>query len=236
MTPHPTPETDEVTDELPGGELPKAWMGIRTQVVTEEVARALGFPELRGFRISQVYPWTEASRAGLEVGDVIVGLAGQALRAARLQESEDLRRAIEERSIGEEIELQVIRGGGERSLRVRLERRPEETEEVRRARQEELEFGVREVTFLDRIRNRWSREQAGVVVTEVTPGGWAQMAGLRIEDLLLAVQERPVESIERFEEVMRRLLAERPRVVKVFLRRGARTHFVFLEPEWKELE
>jgi hypothetical protein len=35
---------------------------------------------------------------------------------------------------------------------------------------------------------------------------------------------------------MRELLERRPPVVQLFVRRGPRTHFVFLEPEWSELD
>ena len=40
----------------------KAWLGVATQVVTPDVATALGAKDLRGFRITQVYPGTEASK------------------------------------------------------------------------------------------------------------------------------------------------------------------------------
>ena len=61
-----------------GAELPKAWLGVATQVVTPDVATALGAKDLKGFRVTQVYPGTEASKAGLKVGDRIrrIGIEG----------------------------------------------------------------------------------------------------------------------------------------------------------------
>jgi serine protease Do len=209
---------------------------VRTQVVTPELGRLLGTPELRGFRITEVYPWTGAAGAGLEIGDVIVALDGEPVEGVRVQDAENLARAIESRAIGDEVEIGLLRGGVERRIRLRLEARPDSAEEARSARQQELEFAVRELTFEDRIERHLDREQAGVVVTEVTSGGWAQMAGLAPADLILELGGRPVADVADFERRMAVLLAQQPPVIPVFVRRGWRTHFVFLEPEWSELE
>lgn len=219
-----------------GGELPKAWLGAQTQVLTPELARALGREGMRGFRVTEVYPWTEAEKSGLAVGDLIVGLDGERFEASRVQDTDDLRRAVEEREIGARAELVVLRDGAERRLPVVLEARPVDSAETRRYRQEEFEFTVREVTFLDRVEQRWPRDAAGALVFEVTSGGWAHMAGLRLGDLIVSIDGQEVADVAAFEKRLRAIVAVKPSVVKVFVRRGATTHFVFLEPEWTERE
>lgn len=218
-----------------GGELPKAWLGVRTQVLTPELAGAVAAAGTPGFRVTEVFAWTEAARAGLEVGDLLLGLDGEPFDATRPQDGEDLRRAVEERAIGETVRLAVRRGGRDLEIAVPLEARPLGAEEARRSRQEEFEFSVREVTFLDRIEQHWEREQSGVVVTDVTSGGWAHMAGLKTGDLVVRVGGTPVADVGAFEAAMRQVVAARPAVVALYLRRGPRTHFVFLEPDWKDV-
>lgn len=215
-----------------GGELPKAWLGVETQVVTAELARAMGQPELRGFRVTEVYPWTRAAESGLQVGDVIVALAGEPIEAGRAQDVENLRVAVEARSIGERVPIDVVRGATTESIEVELQARPTSAVEARTARQAELEFTVRDLTFLDRIERHLDREQGGVIVTEVTPGGWAQMGGLETGDLVLAVGGSALADVAAFDATMKRLIRERPAAVPVFVRRGWRTTYVFLEPEW----
>ncbi|HVS02104.1 MAG TPA: PDZ domain-containing protein [Thermoanaerobaculia bacterium] len=218
-----------------GGELPRPWVGIRTQVLLPELSRELGWAEGRGFRVTQVYPWTAASEAGLEVGDVVTALDGEALEPARVQDADDLRRRIEELYVGDTVQLTVRRDGRQRTVALPLEPRPPDAEEVPRAVQPELEFAVREATFYDRARRQWPPGVAGVVVTEALRGGWAQMAGLRLDDLILEVDGRPVPDVGAFENVLGEVLAARSRVVRIFLRRGARTHFVLIEPDWEEV-
>jgi len=215
-----------------GGELPKAWLGVETQVVTPPIAAALGRPELRGFRVTQVLPWSDAETAGLRVGDVIRRIGGQPLIGEREQDVENLRRAVEEREIGERVALSVDREGREIEVPVVLEPRPKTAGEMRVARQEELGFTVRDLTQFDRIGFHWGREQRGVYVTDIVPGSWAQVGGLEPSDLVLSVGDVEVPDVAAFVRRMAEVVRERPPVVRLFLRRGARTHFVFIEPSW----
>src|SRR5205085_4289137 len=88
-------DTSKKPPESLGAELPKAWLGVATQVVTPDVATAIGQKDLKGFRVTQVYPGTEAAKAGLKVGDVLSALNGKALNASRIQDAEVLKRLIE---------------------------------------------------------------------------------------------------------------------------------------------
>jgi serine protease Do len=216
-----------------GGELPKAWLGVRTQVLTPELAASLGSASLRGFRVTQVVPGTAAALSGLLAGDVLTAVDEEALEPSRPQDEEDLRRIVEELTVGGTARLAVWRAGRQLVLPIVLEARPPQADEVARAEQETLEFAVREVTLEDRARKRWGAELRGVLVSDAARGGWAQMAGLRLEDLLMSVNDEPVPTVADFQRVMREVAAGRPPVVRLFVRRGARTHFVIVEPDWQ---
>jgi serine protease Do len=218
-----------------GGELPKAWVGLKTQVLNEELSTHLDLDGTTGFRVTQVLPWTEAEKADFRVGDVIIGVDGEPLNPTRSQESEDLRRLIEERYIDDTAVFSILRDGQERTLSVRLEPRPRDADEASSATQEELDFKVRDVTFADRIRQEWDRSQQGVIVTEAMLGGWAQMAGLRLQDLILSINGESIADVAGFERSIDALVKTRPELIEIFLERGYRTHFVFIEPDWEEL-
>jgi len=218
-----------------GKELPKAWLGVKTQVVTPDVAKALGAKDLKGFRITEVFPWTEASNAGLVAGDVIVAIGTTKITASRPQDAEDLRRTVEEQAIAEKAEFTVMRGGTEVKLAVLMQESPASSLDAKSSVQKELEFTIRETTFLDRIEFKWDKDQKGVLVVEATMGGWANMAGLRGRDLIETIQGQPVTDITTFEKVMAEVLKLRPKSVEVFVRRRYKTHFVFLAPDWSKL-
>ena len=215
-----------------GGELPKAWIGLKTQVLTPEVAKALGLGQTRGFRITQVFPQTEAEKAGLAVGDIITGLNGEPLRAYRVQDAEMMKRRIEDLAIDETAALTVLRDGGEKKIDVVLQETPQTSTEAKTAEDETLEYKVRALTFSDKVSRRWPMDQAGVLVTEVTMGGWAFLAGLKGNDLILTIDGEKVESIKQFKKVAKRIAKEKPERVSIFVRRGYRTAFVFPEPDY----
>ncbi len=226
-------DTSDKPKPTPGGELPKAWLGLRTQVLTTEVAKALGLGTTKGFRVTQVFPGTEAEKAGLAVGDILTALNGEALKAYRAQDAEMLRRRVETLVIGEKARLTVLRDGGEKEIEVVLEETPGTAAEVKTGADEFLEYKVRGITFGDRVENRWPLDQKGVIVTEVTMGGWAFLAGLQTGDLIQRIDGKDVADVDAFAAEAKRIAEQKPRLTTLFVVRGYRTAFVFVQPDPK---
>lgn len=216
-------------------ELPRPWLGVKTQVLTAEVARALRLPKPGGLRVTQVFEGSQAARAGLQPGDIVASIDGQTLRASRSQDAEELTRAIEARSVGEEVKLGLLRAGKPASVTVTLEATPKAASKARTAKQTELEFAVREITPMDRMESRRFRDLKGVLVSDVTQGGWAAIAGLSVDDAVLSVGGTATPDTDAFEAAMASVLKERPKTITVFVQRGVRTHFLFIEPDWAKL-
>jgi serine protease Do len=213
-------------------ELPKAWLGIRTQVLTPELAQALHLGGMHGLRISEVLPYTRAQSAGLRVGDVLTAINDQHLTSSRPQDARDLRRILDDLPVNQEMTVTLARDGHELQLRVLAEPEPKGAELAARATQADLEFSVREIVATDRMEDDPVPAGQGVMVSEVVQGGLASLAGLEIDDVVLSIDDQPIAGVDSFTAAMTRVAAARPRFVKVFLRRGYRTHFVFIEPEW----
>ena len=116
-----------------------------------------------------------------------------------------------------------------------MEPSPASAEAARSVRQNELDFAVRDITPLDRMRNRWREDQQGVLVTEVPNGSWGQLAGLRNGDLILAVNEQPIQNTQDFQQAMQTVVQQQPPVVILQVLRDRETSFVFIEPDWKEI-
>jgi serine protease Do len=224
-------DTSKKPPESLGAELAKAWIGIATQVVTPDVATALGLKDVKGFRITQVYPGTEAQKAGLQVGDVLTALGDQPLNAYRIQDAEVLRRRIEAMGVGDEAKFKVKRDGADQETSVVLEETPKPAGEAKTANEADLEFKVRDLVFQDRIDNRWPQDKKGVIVTDVTRGGWADLGGLNAGDLIQRIRDQDVADVATFEATMKKVKEAKPEVVSIFVQRGHRTAFVFVQTE-----
>ena len=98
----------EVRD--PGLEVTKAWLPVETQVISRDIARQLGQPELKGFYVTRVYPGTTAASAGLLPGDFITAVDDQKLMANGPEYQDELSALIRQYDIGKTVELSVLRG------------------------------------------------------------------------------------------------------------------------------
>ena len=101
-------------DALARGEsvrTPQLGITITPGHVARRLRRAVGLPETEGLLIRGVAEDSPAARAGLASGDLIVAAAGQPIRTV-----DDLSGALQ--SVGDSIELTVLRGTDERSIQV----------------------------------------------------------------------------------------------------------------------
>ncbi len=224
------PRVDDEDD--PPRELPKAWIGVATQPVLPRLAEHLGLEYGGGFRITRVYPGSEAARAGLLVGDVILAVDGEKLRPEGLQDSALLARRVRGLDIDATAALTVLRDAETFEVPLVLERTRLTKEEARRHDDGDFEISVRELTFFDRDENRWDSEVRGVLVENVDPGGWAGLGGLRANDLVLRMQGMPIRGLKSFRGALKEIKSERPDRVVVVVLRGVKTHYQYLEPEW----
>ncbi|MEM8931939.1 MAG: PDZ domain-containing protein, partial [Acidobacteriota bacterium] len=218
--------------EDPPRELPKAWIGVASQPLLAELAEQLGWGELRGFRITRVYPGTEAERAGLQVGDVIRAVGGEPLVPAGKQDVAMLSRRVRGLRIGETVTLGLMRDGVARTVPVVLERTRLAPEEARRHEDPDFEWTVRELTFFDRDLRRLDDDTHGVLVQTVERAGWADLGGLRPGDLITEVDGRPIRGLRSFRDAVDAVRSARPTMVPIRVLRGLRIHYREIEPDW----
>ncbi|MCZ7643914.1 MAG: PDZ domain-containing protein [Planctomycetota bacterium] len=215
-------------------EVNKAWLPAAYQVFTADLAESMGLKGATGVRITQVFPKSTAEAAGLQVGDILTHLDGQAIDATQPEDIEVLAQMIRAYKIGSEAELTVLREPKREKtkLSVKLEARPVPETRVEQYEDLSFEFKVRDVAYMDRIKNRWAEDRQGALVVEVKPGGWAALAHLAVGDMILAVDGKPVTGAGQLEARMKEIAAQRPRHVSFFVLRGISTLFVELEPAW----
>ncbi len=218
----------------PGLEAAKAWLSAGTQVLTSDVARALGLEGVKGFRVTEVFKGKAAEKAGLQVGDIITALDGEPIEASQPQDQEVLAAMVRQKPIGSVAELTVLRDGKTEKVAVELEAAPKLPREMRRYRSEDFEFTARNITFGDRPRTPGGAEKPleGVVVESVTEGGWAAVARLAVGDIITRVGDAPVADVDQLKAALDRARESGARSVVFLVRRGIRQLFVEVQPVW----
>jgi serine protease Do len=217
----------------PGLEVTKAWLPVETHVISREIARQVGKPELKGFYISRVYPQSTAENAGLKPGDFITSLDGENLAASSLEHDDELSTLIRQYDIGKTVELGILRDSGPLKVSVELIRSPRLKREMKKYNNNDFEFVVRDLSFFDRVEEEWSNDQPGVLVEEVKPGSWAELGALLVGDLLLEVDGQPVNTVESVRAAMESISAKKNKLVILKVLRGIHSLFLEIEPNWK---
>jgi serine protease Do len=212
-----------------GLEVVKAWVPAGIQVLTVDMASALGLEGKRGARIVQVYPGSNAEKAGLKVGDIIVALDGQPIEATRQEDIEVLPTMIRQYRIGSVVELTVLRNARQLALQMKLPAAPKPAREMDRYRCEDYDFSVRGIAFMDRIKEGWSEKQTGVIAEAVDDGGWASLGGLVSGDLIRAVGGYVVNDVAGFERIMQQVMAESSRTIAVQVERKRQNIYLELQ-------
>jgi serine protease Do len=173
----------------------KAWLGVASQPLTPKLAARLGLKADGGARLTQVHPGTTAATAGLRVGDVIVALDGIPVAARRTEDADVLARMIRQYRAGSTAVITLWRDGQKLDVNVPLPEQPVPPAEMAFWEDVGLEFAAREPAFDDRVRLQLPAGIQGVLVESVVPSGWAALAGLRGDDLILQADGTPVTTV-----------------------------------------
>ena len=101
------------------GEVTRGWLGIVPAPVTAEAAKALSLTRAEGVVIRELESGGPAARAGMQVFDVVVEIAGKPTRNVP-----QLLARIAELPPGSVARVHVVRGGKEAQVDVTVGKRP----------------------------------------------------------------------------------------------------------------
>jgi len=186
----PSNMTRRVAEQLASfGEVRRGYIGVRTQDLDPDLAAAFGVEEgTGGAVVVDVQPDSPAAEAGLRTGDVIVAVNGRAVDSAAAA-----RNRLGLLQVGEEVELEVLRGGTRRVIQTRVASR--EAAEPRGPGNPLLAgatFGA------IHPRHPLHGKVEGVMVYEIERGSRAWRAGLRKGDVVISVNRQPVAALQEF--------------------------------------
>jgi serine protease Do len=208
----------------------KATLALDTQVISPDLAKALGMEGTPGVRVTRVHPHGTAAQAGIQVGDLILKLDGEIITANRPEDADLFSTLLRQYRVGTAVNLLIRRGSEELTIQATLERSHERTSELASHETEWLEFTARDLAQDDRLTRKLPPELQGVLVTALARSGWAALGGLQTGDILLSLDGKPTPSIDELKSILAEIEKESRTPVTLFVRRGITTRFLELEP------
>ncbi len=170
------------------GRIRRPWIGLEVSELDPAVLEHLGVTS--GLLVSSVFYRGPAWNAGARAGDLLVEINAQAPASAG-----QFRRVLASLSVGGSCELKLLRGGRQLTFKTMVKERSER-QRLRAGGNWIPSLGAslrpeRGVAASDGVR------VSGLRVTYLFPDGAAFAAGIRTNDLILAVEGRPVLSAAR---------------------------------------
>jgi serine protease Do len=210
----------------------KPWFPAATQVLTRELAEALKLPGQKGVRVTEVFPGRAAERAGLQVGDILHAFDGEPIEATRVEDATVFEKMIQRRKIGDTVKLSGVRAGQPLELAVVLEPPMKAAVELPRHKDEHFELTIRDLSFDDRTAKQVGDAISGVFVERVEPAGWASLAKLALDDVIVSIDGTPTPDVATARKLLATAAEEKRRRLVFFVRRGIHSLFLECEPAW----
>ena len=183
-----------------GHAVARPWLGVRTQTVTSDIAKGLGFDRAGGAMVVSVYPDGPGARAGLKEGDVIIAADGD-----QIADEAALNYKIATHKTGDGLSLTLRGRSGPRTRQATLEAPPMSPPKDERllAGREPLQ-GARVANLSPALNDELGLDPllTGVIITNAGEG-FAAQAGFQAGDLVRQVNGRPVRSTQDLAEMLR---------------------------------
>ena len=210
------------------GHVTRGDIGVRPQTVDHALASGLGLARDHGVVLADVLPRSDADRAGLRPGDLVISLDGKPMENGR-----QLQVGLYRHVPGDIVTLEVLRDGSTRIVRVAMTHRREVTDLSSEVdpRQNliprlgilgvDLNPGIAEMLPVVRVR-------AGVVVVSTVADALDTRNGaLTIGDVIYSVNQTAVSTLGELRAALDRLKPGDPAVLRLE-RRGELTYLTFI--------
>ena len=177
------------------GETKRGWLGVRIQVVTQEIADVEKLDKPRGALVASVAENSPSDKAGIKAGDIILEFNG-----VLINEMKELPKIVAQTEVGKNVEVKVWRNGREVSKKIKLGRL--ETSEDFKAKKpkkiedneiEALKIKVRAVQQKDIEDRGLERNTKGVVITDISND--SPINYLEVGNIIVEAQKKKIKTV-----------------------------------------
>lgn len=153
-----------------------------------------------GVTVADILPGSPAETAGIEIGDLVTGINGQAVT------EDNVREIVQSFAVGDTVTVDVTRGEESLSLEVVLGEAPADMQPGRGRDDRMPRFEMFEVER-PRLGIGIGDSETGVAVNEVAEGSPAEAAGVQVGDIITAINNEAVATPQEAAEAVAQAIA-----------------------------
>ncbi len=174
-----------------------AYLGVKVQPVSVEIADSLGMKNAEGAIVDQPMAGSPAAKAGIEAGDVITAVNGK-----KVKDSRDLARTIGMMAPETSVKLDVLHKGEQKILTVKLAKLASDQGPKGEHKSASNNAVPKLGLSLAPANDVAGAGDKGVAVVEVNPNGPAAEKGFKAGDVILQVGNKTVSSPDEVKSAM----------------------------------
>ena len=191
----PAAMVKRVVDSAVGGAkaVERAWLGVKGDTVSADIARSLGLERPQGLMVTDVYAGGPGARAGIQQGDVITAIDG-----AEVNDQGGLNFRVGTKSPNASVAVTVLRDGRTQTLNARVSTLPGDADPGQGTVVGQGALaGLQGVALNPALADRLGGDPftSGVVVTGLQRNSAPARIGLRPNDLVVQIDGRAVTTV-----------------------------------------
>ena len=206
------------------GTVSRGWIGVQIQPVSQDIADNLGLKKAEGAMVLEPQANGPAAKAGIESGDVITSVNGEAVKDPR-----ELARTIGALAPGADVKLSVLHKGKDEAISLTLGQLPATQE----ANANPSNGNPAQGSDVPRLGMTVAPASSvagagkiGVVVTGVDPKSAAAIRGVKEGDVILEVAGKSVANSGDIRDAVKTAHADNKNSVLMRVRSGEGSHYV----------
>jgi serine protease Do len=206
----------------------KNWLGIQMQILTKDMAKYWGLENKSGIIINKIVPDSPSENADLNIGDIIISIGDFQITGEEKKNLDIFRNHV--RNLNKKnVDINYIRDGEIHSTNVQLRSAPKSQFLAKEQLNQDLGFSVKELTQDIFLNYNIDFDTEGVRVSKVESAGIASIAGLRLGDLILKINNKSISNIDEFDSYLKTIIDKEPEYIQFFILRQNKTQFLFLK-------
>jgi len=198
------------------GETKRGWLGVRIQVVTQEIADVEKLSEPSGALVASVAKKSPSEKAGIKAGDIILEFNG-----IKIKEMSELPKIVAQTEVGKIVEVKVWRNKKEIIKNIKLgrletsedfkEEKKEAEEKVDIEEIKSLKIRVRKLTKKDIEIRKLPNQTTGLVITSIDNN--SPIKALSVNDIIVEAQKKKIKSIKDLESIVEQVLKSNQKTI-----------------------
>jgi len=218
----PSNNAKKVVDQLiEFGETKRGWLGVRIQVVTNEIADVEKLDKPRGALVASVAEKSPSDKAGIKAGDIILEFNG-----TEINEMKELPIIVAQTEVGKIVEVKIWRNKKKITKKIklgRLETSSDFKEEKKEMKDEIQEISeIKSLKIIARLLNKKDIEQrklpnqtTGLVITNI--GKNSPVNYLNVGDVIVEAQKKKIKSIKDLEDIINESLKNNQKTILIVI-------------------